>query len=322
MQEATVHLGIFGWEDKNNRVKDVFFDIYEMHLDDSDLLDFQDPPLHTDYVNTMGSIDTVAYTLPSPGLYSVVARVRDTVNNTAYARGLLLYDPHSSIETAESSLEVSGARQVGINYWLSILSPPAGADVTITWEGRYSNAFYQENDVLGQVRLFSNHHANGIEDRWGRRASHAVHNIAGIVQYNYTLANGTMQTSSSMDARVRRQAEDTEWEVVTPLAESLTVNLPRTDGDAFTFKLKALDLTGNEVLDIINIRVDSTPPVVEGEPEFFRNTGFGSQLFHSRHVTVCKVCKFNTILDIDVAKNKSALLDIRDPIFMYSESCL
>ncbi len=248
-----------------------------MALDDSGMLyeDFQSPPLHTDHLKATESTDTVAYTLPSPGLYSVVARVRDAVNNTALARGLVIYDPDSSIETSRP-FNVTGARRVGNNYWLSTLVTPAGDDVEITWEGRYSNAFYEENNILGPVKPF----LKGIEDRSGRRAVQAVHNVAGIVQYNYIFEAN--DSSAPLKARVRRQTGDPDWQAVSPLAESLTLSMPRMNGDAFTFLLKAQDLTGNEVIDSINIRVDSTPPVVD-RVEFIRNTGFGKLPFFSRY---------------------------------------
>ncbi len=250
-----------------------------MNLDDSGLLDFQPPPLHTDHVNTMGSSDTVAYTLPSPGLYSVIARVRDTVNNTARARGLVVYDPDSSIETSRP-INVTGARQVGNNYWLSTLVTPAGNEVEISWEDRYRNTFYQANSVLGPVKPFPAD-AKVLEDRFGRRALQAVPNLAGIVRYSYTF--GAMDSSAPLKARARRQSGDPEWQTVTPLAESLTLSMPRTNGDAFTFRLKAQDLTGDEVVDSINIRVDITAPVVDPEGvEIVRNTGFGNLPFFSR----------------------------------------
>ena len=249
-----------------------------MTLNDNGELDFQPPPLHTDRLNTQGSSDTVAYTLPSPGLYSVIARVQDTVNNTAQARGLVLYDPDSSIEKSRP-INVTGARRVGSNYWLSTLVTPAGNDVAITWEGRYSNAFYEENDVLGPVKPF----LEGIDDRSGRRALQAVHNLGGIVLFNYTF--GAMDSSTPLKARVRRQTGDPEWQTVTPLAESLTLPVPRSNGDAFTFRLKAQDLTGDEVIDSINIRVDTTAPMVDpGGVEMVRNTGFGNLPFYSRYI--------------------------------------
>ncbi len=271
-QNATVELGVFGWEDENNMVHYIYFDVYRMTSNVNGELDFQPPPLHTDRLNTQGSKDTVAYTLPSPGLYSVIARVQDTVNNTALARGLVLYDPDSSIETSRP-INVVGARRVGSNYWLSTLVTPAGNDVEITWEGRYHNAFYEENDVLGPVKPF----LEGIDDRSGRRTFQAVHNLGGIVLFNYTF--GTMDCPMTPCP----QTGDPEWQTVTPLTESLTLSMPRTNGDTFTFRLKAQDLSGDEVIDSINIHVDITAPVVDPNGvEMLRNTGLGNLPFYSR----------------------------------------
>ncbi len=237
-----------------------------------DLLDQEGPPIHTDHVNYMENVSTVSYTLPSPGLYSVVARVRDSVNNTAHARGLLLYDPDSFIETS-NPFNVFGARRVGSNYWLSTLHDGIASrnDVKIAWEGRYSNAFYRDNDVLGPVK----HVSQGIEDRSGKRATHAVHTtVGGIFRYDYNLSKLTPIGSAT-------GREDPQWEEVPHLAESYRVSLPRSNGDAFAFHLKAQDLTGNEILDTINIRVDITPPVVE-RVEFSRNTGYGKLSYYSK----------------------------------------
>ncbi len=266
-------LRIHGYEDEDTGVKDVHFDIYRMTRAASGLLGLAQTPLDTVYLDTRHGPGYVDYNLELPGLYSVVARVRDSVNNTAYGTALLVYDPSSSITTS-SAIIVTGARRFEEDYWLPEVDTLTGTSVEIKWQGRYRNTFYANNDVLEEVEPF----LDGMDDNTGNRTVAAVPNVEGIVQYEFALENVTHRRR-----RERRNTADLQWETVLPIEERVSVPLARLDGQAFMFHLKARDLGDHEAVDVVWIRVDSTPPVLE-KIEFFQNTGFENKEFYSRYV--------------------------------------
>ena len=96
------------------------------------------------------------YRLPGPGMYSVVLTVTDSVGNSAFARGLLLWDSQSTVTTVtQRPMSVSGVTSVSEkddNYvWLT--SPvDRHHPVIVNWQGHFENTFHITNQLLNAVK--------------------------------------------------------------------------------------------------------------------------------------------------------------------------
>ena len=92
------------------------------------------------------------YKLHNAGMYAVVLRVDDSVGNSAYARGLFLWDSTSSVKTnRKKPMSVSGVTAVsdtdGDYVWLT-----SSVDITVKWQGHFENELHHNNGLLNKTK--------------------------------------------------------------------------------------------------------------------------------------------------------------------------
>ena len=97
------------------------------------------------------------YTLPGPGMYSVVLEVTDSVGNTAVARRLLLWDSQSAVSTNPkrpmSVLDLTSVTEEGETYVWVTSAIDKDHPVTVTWPDHFENSFHHNNKLLNKVNL-------------------------------------------------------------------------------------------------------------------------------------------------------------------------
>ncbi len=117
------------------------------------------------------SSDTLPeYTLPGPGMYSVVLEVTDSVGNTAVARRLLLWDSQSAVSTNPkrpmSVLDPTSVTEEGETYVWVTKTVDKNHPVTVTWSGHFENKFHHDNQLLNEVKPGKAHEGISIYMSW------------------------------------------------------------------------------------------------------------------------------------------------------------
>ena len=109
------------------------------------------------FICSTSSTAVPTYTLPGPGMYSVVLEVTDSVGNTAVARRLLLWDSQSAVSTNPkrpmSVLDLTSVTEEGETYVWVTSAIDKDHPVTVTWPGHFENTFHNNNKLLNEVKL-------------------------------------------------------------------------------------------------------------------------------------------------------------------------
>lgn len=88
------------------------------------------------------------YTLPGPGMYSVILEAADLANNTKYVRRLCLFDPDSQITVdSQQRLYVQAANQQTNYTYINNASAP----LVVTWHRYFRNALHEDEALLGRL---------------------------------------------------------------------------------------------------------------------------------------------------------------------------
>ena len=92
------------------------------------------------------------YKLHKAGMYAVVLRVDDLAGNSAYGRGLFLWDPVSSVKVnRKKPMSVSGVTSVsdtgGDYVWLT-----SSVAITVKWLGHFENELHHNKGLLNKTK--------------------------------------------------------------------------------------------------------------------------------------------------------------------------
>ena len=111
---------------------------------------------HITLICNTNSTAVPTYTLPGPGMYSVVLEVTDSVGNTAVARRLLLWDSQSAVSTNPkrpmSVLDLTSVTEEGETYVWVTKTVDKDHPVTVTWSDHFENTFHHNNKLLNEVK--------------------------------------------------------------------------------------------------------------------------------------------------------------------------
>ncbi len=290
LQTANFTIEMAGWDDHDAGLNSSLVELYVLSWHDEGYLVENQQPIFSGVYNFFENISTLQFDLPSSGMYSIIARVMDLAGNAAYARALILYDDQSSIETTESGVVVEGAFPDGSDHWFNTTDP--GIPIRISWTGRYTNRFQVENHLLSTVRPFNQRYPTYdeqyiIDDVIGNRTyeEYPSDGGGGVVEYRFVWREGFTSREDLRRKRAVDEPEDGDWETLTPLSDNVEFTVAqRNDGDSRTFWLRPSDVIGNTMSDYINVRTDSTPPVL-GNPAvlaFTPNVEYNGSQYYSR----------------------------------------
>nr|XP_034323636.1 uncharacterized protein LOC105326363 [Crassostrea gigas] len=214
-----------------------------------------------------------------PGMYSYILNVVDRANNSQYARTLVLYDTQSSITTDDSSPMVATSAAEETSYtWQNNLTNP----ISVSWKSHFWNNFLERNKLLSPVSPYKyfNSDANfykavpdNLEDKDGMRTLKGITNAHGVVKFQYTFRHSNQGNNPPND-----------WKDPTDnfMSQTASFDAIRSNGDSLNVWVKAIDILGNEKIDMIKVYFDETPPDNLGEITFIKNIENSTLPFSSR----------------------------------------
>lgn len=214
-----------------------------------------------------------------PGMYSYILNVIDKANNSQYARTLVLYDTQSSITTDDSSPMVATSAAEETSYkWQNNLTNP----ISVSWKNHFRNDFLESNKLLRPVSPYKyfNSYANfykavpdNLEDHDGMRTLKGITNAHGVVKFQYAYRHSNQGNDPPND-----------WKDPTDnfMSQTTSFNAIRHNGDSLNVWVKAIDILGNEKIDMIQVYFDETPPDKLGDITFIKNIENSTLPFSSR----------------------------------------
>ncbi|KAI0220748.1 hypothetical protein LSAT2_027773 [Lamellibrachia satsuma] len=266
---STRKLRWFGWNDADSGLNTFTYEVYPLAPDSNGLLTEKSRPVAKD---TSTAFDTLypTYTLPGPGMYSVILEVTDNVGNSACARGLLLWDSQSSVTVTDQPMLVTGATPSGGGVVVVWMTSPVNLlrPLVIKWRGHFENAFHHNNKLLNAAKPW----LKGLDDREGDLTVDAIPNVLGIVKFTFGRSDISRTTPVTwVDVRLNEHYE---------------LRATIADGGSIRVYVEAYDIMGNSATDSLVVGVDSTSPQVQSHT-FEKNIGSGeSKLPHSSRFTL------------------------------------
>lgn len=212
-------------------------------------------------------------TLVQPGMYSFILNVVDNANNSQYARTLVLFDNRSSITTDNSSPMIVTSAAEDTNYkWQNNLTN----SISVSWKSHFRNGYHDKNKLLSPVTAFKHYQKkvlDDLEDKDGKRTLKGIANAHGVVKFQYTFRHSN-QGNDPPD----------EWRDPTDniMSQTATFHTSRHNGDSLNVWVKAIDILGNEKIDMMQVFFDETPPENLGDITFKKNMKNSTLSFSSR----------------------------------------
>ncbi|XP_070177847.1 uncharacterized protein [Littorina saxatilis] len=207
------------------------------------------------------------FTLPEPGMYSVILELGDVANNTRYVRRLVLYDPNPVItaDPVHAFFVTSASMAANYTFQNNISAP-----ITVTWERHFRNAFHEDNNLLGQVRAYppelrdltvKNKYIfrkvilrnTSDDDNEGSRTVKEIPNRRGIVNFK-------IQDTTDTDGGKNQPATPTGIWTDLDLRTNYTVRHNPSDKQTVTIWVQATDAMGTELVERRQVSFDSSAP--------------------------------------------------------------
>nr|KAG5689081.1 hypothetical protein BaRGS_034738 [Batillaria attramentaria] len=261
-----------GWTDADSKMYRYSMEVFQMTRATNGELEIHpdrdlDPLINRPVLHDGNRLYAEQYTLPSPGMYSIILEVADRANNTKYVRRLCLYDPNPEITLdpdPDHDLFVSSANpDSGYAYQNKRKDP-----VVVTWDQHFKNVFQVENNP---VRAYGPELENNVkqipqdtelEDHEGDRTIDAIPNIDGIANFQVAYVKDHSGGSDQPEP-----PSSSQW---TDLYLNTTYIVPVPDkelvaADTVTIWVKATDATGIEKVARTKVSFDFTPPELNQE---------------------------------------------------------
>lgn len=213
-----------------------------------------------------------------PGMYSYILNVVDRANNSQYARTLVLYDTQSSITTDDSSPMVATSAAEETSYkWQNNLTNP----ISVSWKSHFRNDFLESNKLLRPVSPYKYFNSNAnfykavpdnLEDKDGMRTLKGITNAHGVVKFQYAYRHSNQGNDPPNDWK-----DPTDY-----MSQTASFNAIRDNGDSLNVWVKAIDILGNEKIDMMQVYFDETPPDNLSDITFIKNIENSTLPFSSR----------------------------------------
>uniref|UniRef100_K1PLN0 Megakaryocyte-associated tyrosine-protein kinase n=1 Tax=Magallana gigas TaxID=29159 RepID=K1PLN0_MAGGI len=185
----------------------------------------------------------------------------------------------SSITTDDSSPMVATSAAEETSYkWQNNLTNP----ISVSWKSHFWNNFLERNKLLSPVSPYKyfNSDANfykavpdNLEDKDGMRMLKGITNAHGVVKFQYTYRHSNQGNNPPND-----------WKDPTDnfMSQTASFDAIRSNGDSLNVWVKAIDILGNEKIDMIKVYFDETPPDNLGKITFIKNIENSTLPFSSR----------------------------------------
>ncbi|XP_052094849.1 uncharacterized protein LOC127730466 isoform X2 [Mytilus californianus] len=263
-----------GWTDYLSGISSYTFEVWKMEYN-ADAEGLQEPLITNNtnpspllITNILGNNLTYpTYKPTEPGVYSCILEVNDVANNSEYVRRIVIFDDISDVTVNSSHRLFVSSANIETNYsWQTDFKPNAKNDITVIWEGLFSNSLHHQEHILAKVldynpRLSDNirrHNYKRIltnyDDHEGDRTVESISNINGIVKF---------QINHEIVSRPSSEAPGDGWEDIYPLAEHSVLDVAAGtigDGDSQQIWVRALDVFGRNKTQTTVIHFDQSGP--------------------------------------------------------------
>ena len=189
---------------------------------------------------------TLNLTSDKPRLYCLTLEVKDVSENVRQSRRFILIDEITFIEThTHRPFQFTSASQETGYTWQTHHN-----DICLSWKEYFVNKFYLENELFNGVEA----DPQGLitekyEQINGELPVSGTPNVHGIVKYmvSWAVNNGTFTS-----------------EIAVPdfLNQTFCKHLLLTDGEQYTFNVRAVDIVGNTLNDSRTVFIDGSPPLL------------------------------------------------------------
>ncbi|KAK2176602.1 hypothetical protein NP493_652g00038 [Ridgeia piscesae] len=232
--KATRYIAWSGWTDADSGLETFAYKVYELTpaKDDGDRLVEKPSPFFsgTQPARITSSTAAPTYTLPGPGMYSVVL---ESAVSTNPKRPMSVLDLTSVTEEGETYVWVTSAID-------------KDHPVTVTWPGHFENTFHNNNKLLNEVK--PGKADKGLDDNHGDRTVNAIPNVHGIVKFQA----GFTSIKSGEPSKMKNLGQEEKYKAIVGNGKHIRV------------LVRATDVMGNSAGDWLTVRVDSSAPTFVG----------------------------------------------------------
>ncbi|KAH3791757.1 hypothetical protein DPMN_145247 [Dreissena polymorpha] len=185
-------------------------------------------------------------TADSPRLYCITLEVKDVADNVRQTRRFILYDNTSFIEAQnERSFRFDSASQATNFTWQTNHN-----SICLSWKEYFVNKFYLKNKLLNSIEPHpSVPITGGYEQITGPLPVSGTPNVHGIIQYNISW-------------KVRNGDFGPEHIVPNFQSQNFCIGLNVSDGQAYVFNVRPIDIVNNTFNESRIVYIDRTPPYV------------------------------------------------------------
>jgi len=226
-------------------------------------------------------VNSFQYTIPSPGVFSLVLKVYDKANNTATARKLVLY--HQQTDGTNEGVTKTGeplrVSETAVDSGYGWMTSPTNSNngkskLTLNWKGRYMNRKHLSEGWLLRTSPIPDIIDDNLLDTEERRTIHAVKHTNGTVGYKLAFrvdqqGGRDSYTRDIQETNVSNSNEDLEplkWGLFDHTAHTATLVMPTlTSNDTISIWIRAYDVVGYFYEDRIQMGIDNSPPAIIGE---------------------------------------------------------
>ncbi len=274
MQDPAIRPRVAGWLDDGSGISKFSFQVFFMQPDAYGILSPNGNP-YPDSVATLSAsaIDNYQFTVPAPGVYSIIVTAYDYANNSAQARKIFNYIDGPSYTTDSSKQVYLQEANANVNYsFITQLTNPL--QVTLVWTGRFIPTTQWLNVFSARVNPLGASNGYTIDDiygtQFGQRSIASHENRTGIS--SYTVSWYVDQTQGGIYVVRPDIADNSTTKTVT--TESTTIDLlqPLTSGSTIVVWLTANGVTSHNTTYRLVTRVDLSPPNITTE-NFMKNGG-------------------------------------------------
>ncbi|XP_063420410.1 uncharacterized protein LOC134705618 [Mytilus trossulus] len=263
-----------GWTDRLSGISSYTFEVWKMEYNVK-AEGLQEPLITNDtnpsplFITNVMANDSIypTYKPTKAGVYSCILEVTDVANNSEYVRRIVIFDDNSDLTiNISNSLFVSSANFETNFLWQTDFKHDVKNDMTVKWEGLFSNSLHHEKHLLAKVldykpRLSDNirrHNYKRIltnnDDHEGDRTIDSISNINGIVKF---------QINHEIVSRPSFVDPEDGWEDIYPIAEHSVLEMAAGtigDGDSQQIWVRAFDVLGRNKTQTTVIHYDQSGP--------------------------------------------------------------
>ncbi|KAL3871814.1 hypothetical protein ACJMK2_039786, partial [Sinanodonta woodiana] len=244
---SIVQVSWCGWQDTVSGISKYEIEVFQLILngDKTQLIHGDKVPGSPGPLDS--SISEANISLSNVGAYAVVLIAFDRTGNRKASRRILIFDNISALEIKNDPSKVTSASRETNYRWVT----EPRKFVHVEWKNRFSNTVYEENGWLNSVeKLYEI--PSVLDDNEGERQIERKKNVHGIVRVEV----GYETIYENNIARIPFKSVPDIYN------ESVDLTEDTVDGKRLVIHVRAYDIMGKFSQDIVNVTIDTSPPVI------------------------------------------------------------